>query len=258
MNQYSWRHCTPDTPNTMRFSYSKLLFPDEEEEEAPPTDSPGLVSASHPNEDTASESPSPTSPEVPCVFPKCPPRRQGSAKQKGRSSNSSKSSLPVIPEVLSQVPAIPPKGILPSNQSDAGTDQDQSSDDTTSEVSPQVPPRPPKGVVTADQSDDSSAPASPEVPPIPPRPSKVSDTNSIKAVADCRSLKRQNSRSLPVVDYFKVPYKDLDFSKMDSLAQLTLQRELEQVIERERRKQARASERHKKKVSFIMKNGSHE
>ena len=90
---------TPDTPSTMRFSYSKLLFPDEEEYEAHPIDAPGLVSASHPNEDTASESPSPTSPEVPCVFPKCPPRRQGSAKQKGRSS---KSSLPVIPEVLSQ------------------------------------------------------------------------------------------------------------------------------------------------------------
>ena len=77
-------------------------------------------------------------------------------------------------------------------------------------IPPQVPPRPPKGVVTADQSDDSSAPASPEVPPVPPRPSKVSDTNSIKAVADFRSLKRQNSRSLPVVDHFKVPYKDLD------------------------------------------------
>ena len=104
----------------------------------------------------------------------------------------------------------------------------------------------------------SSAPASPEVPPIPPRPSKVSDTNSIKAVADSRSLKRQNSRSLPVVDHFKAPYKDLDFSKMDSLAQLTLQRELEQVIEKERRKQAKASERHKKRVSFIMKNGSRE
>ena len=41
---------------------------------------------------------------------------------------------------------------------------------------------------------------------------------------------------------------------MDSLAQLTLQRELEQVIE----KQTRASERHKKRVSFVMKNGSRE
>ena len=41
---------TPDTPNTMRFSYSKLLFPDEEEDEALPTDAPDLVSASHPNE----------------------------------------------------------------------------------------------------------------------------------------------------------------------------------------------------------------
>ena len=229
----------PDTTNTMRFSYSKLLFPDEEEDEAPPTDAPDLVSASHPNEDTVSESPSPTSPEVPCVFPKCPPRRQGSAKQKGKSS---KSSLPVIPEVSTQVPAIPPNGILPSNISDSGADQDQSSDGTTSvspKIPPQVPPRHPKGVVTADQSDNSSASASPEVPPIPPRPSKVSDTNSIKAVADSRSLKRQNSRSLPVVDHFKIPYKDLDFSKMDSLAQLTLQRELEQVIEKERRKQAR-------------------
>ena len=251
---------TPDTPNTMRFSYSKLLFPDEEEDGAPPTDAPGLVSASHTNEDTASESPSPTSPEVPCVFLKCPPRRQGLAKQKGKSSKSSKSSLPIIPEVSTQVPAIPPKGILPSNISDSGADQDQSSDGTTSvspKIPPQVPPRPPKGVVTAYQSDDSSAPASPEVPPIPPRPSKVSDTNSIKAVADSRSLKRQNSRSLPVVDHFKVPYKDLNFSKMDSLAQLTLQRELEQVIiEKERRKQAKASEHHRKRVSFIMKNGS--
>ena len=128
----------------------------------PPTDAPDLVSASHPNEDTASESSSPTSPEVPCVFPECPSRRQGSAKQKGRSSKSSKSSLPVIPEVLPQVPAIPPnKGILPSNISDSGADQDQSSDGTTSvspKISPQVPPRPPKGVVTADQSDVSSAP----------------------------------------------------------------------------------------------------
>ena len=45
---------------------------------------------------------------------------------------------------------------------------------------------------------------------------------------------------------------------MDSLAQLTLQRELEQVIEKERRRQAKASERHKKRVSFVMKNGSRE
>ena len=45
---------TPDTPNMMRFSYSKLLIPDEKEYEAPPTDAPGLVSASHPHEDTAS------------------------------------------------------------------------------------------------------------------------------------------------------------------------------------------------------------
>ena len=45
---------------------------------------------------------------------------------------------------------------------------------------------------------------------------------------------------------------------MESLAQLTLQRELEQVIEKERRKQARAIERHKKRVSFVMKNGSRE
>ena len=45
---------------------------------------------------------------------------------------------------------------------------------------------------------------------------------------------------------------------MDSLAQLTLQRELELVIEKERRKQAKASERHKKRVSFVMKNSSRE
>ena len=185
----------------------------------------------------------------------------GKARQNKKARAPKALCMPVIPEVLPQVPAIPPKGILPSNISDSGADQDQSSDGTTSvspKIPPQVPPHPPKGVVTADQSDDSSAPASPEVPPIPRRPSKVSDTNSIKAVADSRSLKRQNSRSLPVVDHFKVPYKDLDFSKMDSLAQLTLQRELEQVIEKERRKQARASERHKKRVPFVMKNGSRE
>ena len=67
-------------------------------------------------------------------------------------------------------------------------------------------------------------------------------------------------------DYGEVDVQDnkdksdpnMDFSKMDSLAQLTLQRELEQVIEKERRKQAKASERHKKRVSFVMKNGSRE